>query len=157
MNNTNTTTHTALVHKKDAEGALIIDALTGHIIQDPMERPDWSEGLSVALLGERLGYYNTRLGHHFTDDMKKPEAYAYEDLGWIGVDGEGDPLEIEADAEHRMSVIAEVLGVNREDGTVTGTVAAEVEIAFDKERTGDEVAALELAQSHGFEQATGTR
>lgn len=149
---------TILVHKKDAEGALIINALTGHIQQPLDERPEWSEGLTLALLSERHGYYTKRLGSGYTGSMQSPETIAYEDLGWIGVDAEGEPVELDADAEHRMGVIAEVLGITRTDNLsdtgALGTFVAEVEIAMDRERTPQEVAAFEHAQQEGFK--TGT-
>lgn len=168
MNATETTTtnvtpiseRTILVHKKDAEGSLTINALTGHILTEPGERPDWSEGLTLALMAERHGFYSSRLGHHYSDEMKKPDALSYEDLGWIGVDAAGDPIEIEADAEHRMTVISEILGIERTDDLSTptlvskGRVLAEVEIAMDKERTAEEHAAFEHAQEVGFKDGT---
>jgi hypothetical protein len=51
-----------IVHKKDAEGALIIGSLSGRVIQPIMEQPEWAEGLVVALLSERHEFYMTRLG-----------------------------------------------------------------------------------------------
>ena len=100
-----------LVHKKDCEGGLIIGSLSGRIIQPIMERPDWSEGLSVALLAERHEFYVTRLG---TPPGESP-MIAFEDLGWVGVDAEGNAIELEADSEFRMDAVAESVGVLRTD------------------------------------------
>lgn len=100
-----------MVHKKGEEGALIIGSLSGRIIQPLMERPDWAEGLTVALLAERHEFYVSRLG---TAPGESPMLH-FEDLGWIGVDAEGEALELTADSEFRMDVLAETLGVIRTD------------------------------------------
>lgn len=159
IDNTNQTPagqRTVLVHKADAEGALIINALSGQIEQDPMERPEWAEGLACGLTGERHKFYTDRLGPYYTDEQKLTDTLAFEDLGWLAVDPEGNPVELEADAEHRMSVVAEVLGMNRPDDLweptqiTRGRILAEVEIGMDRERTEGEVAALERAQEQGF-------
>lgn len=150
----------AIVHKSDAEGGLIIDRLTGHVIQPLMERPEWAEGLTLALLAERHGFYTTRLGPLYTAEMKNPEIFEFADLGWIGTTAEGEAVEIEADAEHRMEVIAKVTGVDRETGAhETGkgwNLAAEVEVAMDQHRTDAEAAALLTSQEQAFDRKTGT-
>jgi hypothetical protein len=153
---------TVLIHKKDAEGALIVNAMTGIIQQDQNDRPEWAEGLSTALLSERLQFYTTRLGPHFTDELRNPDVLAFEDLGFIGVDEEGEPIELEADAEHRMETISTVFGIDRERnedgvGTHTGYTVSEVEIGMQSTRSQEEQAAFERAAEQGFERQTGTR
>lgn len=152
---------TSLVHKKDAEGALVINAMTGIITQPVDERPEWAEGLTCALLTERHKFYNDRLGPQYAAAHNMPEAYAFEDLGWIAVDADGEPVELEADAEHRMTVLAEVLGIDRtadlsahdaatgEDTAGKGEQAA---VIIDMQHAYDdaEVHALEKAQSADF-------
>lgn len=152
---------TALVHKKDAEGALVINATTGIITQPVDERPEWAEGLTCALLIERHKFYSDRLGPQYAKDHYMPDAYAFEDLGWIAVDAEGEPLEIDADTEHRMSVIAEVLDIDRtadlsahdeatgEDTAGKGEQAA-VLIDMQHDYSDEEAHALEKAQSADF-------
>ncbi|MCW2317096.1 hypothetical protein M2322_002650 [Rhodoblastus acidophilus] len=107
-------TKTLLVHKDDCEGALIIDALTGVITQPINERPEWAEGLAVALLAERTGWYAKRLGPDYAKTHAAPDVLNFADLGWLGVDAEGSPVELDAAAEHRMAMIAEHLGVHRD-------------------------------------------
>lgn len=98
-----------LVHKKGQEGALAIGSLSGRIVTPIMERPDWSEGLAVADLAERHDFYTSRLGR----DMPMGDLVAFEDLGWVAIDGSGEQTVIEADTEHRMDIIAEATGVHR--------------------------------------------
>ncbi|MBK3400407.1 hypothetical protein [Methylobacterium ajmalii] len=139
------------VHKTDEEGVLFINALSG-VVQQPIEdRPEWADGLSCALLAERHGWYASRLGSQYADEHKMPEVFNYADLGWIGVTEEGEAVEIAADDEFRMEVISEVIGADRDEGTITGEGRTEVELSLDRTRTGDEVAALEHAQEQGFE------
>lgn len=140
------------VHKIDSEGVLLINAMTGQVQQPLDERPEWSEGLACALLAERHGWYSKRLGAQYADEHKQPEAFAYEDLGWLGVDEDGEPVELSADEEHRMETIAGALGLDREEGEIRGKTLAEVELSLDRERTEGEVAALEEAQEQGFQE-----
>lgn len=148
---------THLVHRTDHEGALQINATTGIIVTPNDERPDWADGLTCALLNERHQFYASRLGEAgYTETMRNPEVLNYADLGWIAVDEAGDEVEIEADAEHRMQTLADLIGVDRETGEITGTVMAEAEIAFDKQRSPEEMAAFEQSQEAGFDKATAT-
>lgn len=137
-----TTGKVALVHKDGAEGALAIDAITGQVLPNQHDRPDWAEGLVAALLAERHGFYAKRLGSKYADEHAHPEAYQFADLGWVGVDAEGLEVELAADDEYRMDVLAKVLGADRESGTIGGTIA-EHEIARDANRSADEAKALE--------------
>lgn len=152
---------TIMVHKDNEEGALLIDRATGIINQSNDERPEWSDGLTTALLAERHSFYNERLGPAYTEAMQQPDMLNYADLGWLTVDTEGDAKEIEADAEFRMNVIAAATGIDREEGFDKPGLGMEgsgheVEIALDKNRTADEQAALEESQRTGFNEATGT-
>lgn len=99
-----------LVQKEGAEGGLVIGSLSGQITQSIMERPEWSEGLATALIAERHGFYQSRLGH-----VPSPGILNFEDLGWVCVNAEGDEFQIEADAEFRMNVIASATGTVRTD------------------------------------------
>lgn len=111
---------TIFVHKKDAPGGIQLDAYTGNITTPPADRPDWCEGLVTALLTERYTFYNSRLGPEYAKQHALPDAIAFEDLGWIvinsestDIDGEDGLIELQADAEFRMSVIAAVTGIDR--------------------------------------------
>jgi len=104
-----------LVHKKGAEGGLAIGSLSGRILTPIMERPDWAEGLAVALLAERHEFYLSRLGPVFAEQRAADTVIPFEDLGWVATDAEGEQIELEADSEHRMDVIAEATGVIRTD------------------------------------------
>lgn len=151
---------TLLVHRKDHEGAVQINATTGIIVTANDERPEWSDGLTVALINERDQFYTSRLGPAYTNEMRRPEVLEYADLSWIGVDEEGHEVEIEADAEHRMQTLADIVGVDRSaDATAEhtkGTILAEAEVAYDRERTFEEQAALEQAQQERVGKLTGT-
>lgn len=160
------TGHTALVHRKDHEGMLQIDAFTGQVLPEQHERPEWAEGLIMAMLAERHTFYGSRLGPLYSEDMKSPEALAFEDLTWLGVetredrDNAGDEITIEYDPEHRMEVMSSVVGIaSREatdtadlDGLVEGAKVS-VEMAYDNTRTGEEAKALIDATEEGFGEA----
>lgn len=104
-----------IVHKADHAGALHIDARTGEILTPLSERPEWADNYAVALLAERTGWYEQRLGKQLPETLTRPEMLDTADLGWIAFDAEGDEVEIEADADHRMDILAGILNVNRED------------------------------------------
>lgn len=145
----------AHVHKKDAEGMLMIDAFTGQVIPDQHDRPEWADGLVLAQLAERHTFYTTRLGANYADAHKDPEVFAFEDLGWLGLNMEdGEETVIAADNEFRMEVIANVLGIDRETGAIEGALA-EAEVYADDTRSPAELAALEQAQATAFSK-TGT-
>lgn len=149
-----------IVHRTECEGAITVDRETG-IITTPMnERPDWAEGLAVAHLAERLGFWNTRLGK-LTPEMIRPDMVAFEDLGWTVAEEDGSPGEIAADTEFRLNALAEMMGhgldldAAGETTMAPGyTVVAEVQVD-DGLRDTDEVAAYEQAQKAGFKHATG--
>ncbi len=106
---------TVLVHKVNEEGALVLDAITGRITTPLDERPEWSDGLAVAMFNERDQFYSSRLGDKYTAEHKHPEMIAYQDLTWLGAgENEGEAVEIEADADYRMEVVSEILGIDRE-------------------------------------------
>lgn len=154
---TTTSEPTLIVHRADHEGVLQVNGLTGIIVTPNDERPDWADGLTCALLNERNEFYTQRLGAGFTAAMRTPEAgLHYEDLGWVAVDEAGDEVEIEADSEHRMQFIADLVGIDRESGEIKGNVLAEVEVAMDRNRSPEEMAAFEQSQEQGFDKATGT-
>lgn len=141
-----------LVHKLGDEGTITIDNLTGGIVTPIDERPDWAEGLANALPRERETFYKTRLGEDIAA-TNKPDAIAFEDLAWVGVDGEGDLVELSADHEFRMEVVKEFLGIDEETGEMTKDgwrTVAEVEIALDNVRTSEEASAITEELSKGF-------
>lgn len=145
----------ALVHKKDHEGMLQIDAFTGAVLPEQHDRPEWADGLALAQLAERHTFYVNRLGPQYADEHKSPELYAFEDLGWLGVNMETqDEITIPADDEFRMDVVAQVLGIDRETGDVKAALT-ETEIARDDTRTDAEMRDLLESQKEGFA-ATGT-
>ncbi len=161
------------VHKKDHEGILEIDAMTGQVLPGQHDRPEWAEGLFIAQLTERHSYYLSRLGTSYPEEMKNPDLMAYEDLAWLGSDtkatdeetGEdGKPFAIEADAEHRLDTVARILGIERDADKVEASDNAgfeldsvvEVEIMADNTRTEAEQKAFIEAQEAGFKEATGT-
>lgn len=153
---------TTPVHKRDDEGVLFINSLNGLVTQPVDERPEWAEGLTAALLIERGKFYSDRLGPRYAKEHANPEVYAFEDLGWTAIDADGEPIELEADPEFRMSVVAEVLGIDRTadlsahaKGTGEDTAGAHEQAAvlidLHKEYTSEEMHALEQAQAAEFD------
>lgn len=108
-------TNRIIIHKADHEGALHIDARTGEILTRMAERPEWADGYAVALLAERTGWYEQRLGENLPERLYRPEILDAADLGWIAFDAEGEEVEIEADTDHRMDILADILNVDRSD------------------------------------------
>lgn len=137
---------TIMVHREGEEGGLVISALTGEITTPQDERPAWADGLTVALLAERHGYYSKRLGGQYTPTMQHPDLLNYADLDWLAVDEDGEAVEIEHSGDHRMEVISTTIGFDRETGDVSGKVLAEVEIITDDHRTASELSAYEKSK-----------
>lgn len=147
---------TITVHKEGDEGTLQIDRDTGQITGPAIdERPDWADGLAVAQVQERVGFYESRLGakHSAIAGIKNAEGIAYQDLGWVGSSPEhGGDVELDADSDYRMDAVAKLLGVDREDfqtEALFGKTVAEVEIAADYIRSRDDATVMndELARS----------
>lgn len=101
-----------MIHKNGEEGGFHIDAMTGAILTPSNERPDWADGLATAMLAERVGHYERALGHHLPETMRTPQAINYADLSWVGVDAEGDEVEIEASQDFRSEVISTILEID---------------------------------------------
>lgn len=153
---------TIAVHKKDAEGILLIDAFTGQVLPDSLQgeggRPEWAtySGLVMAMLTERLLWHSSRLGGTMSPEQAQPEVLAFEDVTWLALNTEdGEETVIEADDEFRMEILSAALGINRETGDITGTLLADIEVASDNTRSAAELAMLEEAQQERF-QKTGT-
>jgi hypothetical protein len=155
------------VHKKDMEGVLEIDALTGQVLPEQHDRPEWADGLVLAQLTERHSYYLYRLGPAYPEELKAPDLLAFEDLAWLGaetattdanIDSEDAGVyELEADAEFRLDTIARILGIERDpDKAPLGLQDGEVEIMQDNSRTTAEQQAFMDAQEERFSAATGT-
>lgn len=123
-------TNTILVHKTDEAGAIIVDRMTGSILTPSNERPDWAEGLAAAMLAERVGWYENRLGKNLPDTLRSPHACNYADLSWVGVDAEGDEVEIEAAAEYRMTTLAAIMELDLDADNFELPVSGEVAHAF---------------------------
>lgn len=143
------------IHKANHEGAFHIDALTGQVVTPVDDRPDWAEGFAVALLGERTGWYEQRLGQHLPDSIRKPEMIDASDLGWIGFDHEGSEVEIEADGDHRMDVLAGLLNIDREDfdgGALLENTLAEAEANHTYTTHPTDEATLEEVEGKSFEE-----
>ena len=132
------------VHRKDAEGTLMLERGTGIIVTPIMERPEWAEGLAIALLDEHREWYLKRTGKY-----EEPVVFRFMDLGWVGMTEDEGSAEIFADPEVRQERLAHMLGVNRETGDIAGALA-DVEHAFDQERSPEEASAIEDSQAEGF-------
>jgi hypothetical protein len=127
------------VHKEGEEGTITIDSLTGIVKpHEGQEAPLWADGLTCALLQERVAYYfgndkqAPRLDRQrFEQQIMGVDTISFEDLGWVAVDPEGATVELEADGDHRMQVIADLLGIDR---SAEPTEAYEIEVANDTTR-----------------------
>lgn len=97
--------------KAGHEGGIHIDALSGQVIQEG-ELPAWAEGYVVAALSERTGWYEKRLGIQLPEAIRKPEVILVDDLEWLGLDGEGDEVHIEASNDTRMECLAKHMGLD---------------------------------------------
>lgn len=146
---------TVIVHKDGDEGTLQINARTGKIVTPNDQQPAWAEGLTVALVQERVTFYEKRLGAEstaFKTLMGQTEAIEFSDLGWLGVDAQQQELEITADPSYRSEVIAKALGIDTESGDMTGKALAEREVSRENRgRTQSEIEALEDSVRAGFQ------
>lgn len=144
----------AVIHNPGHEGALVLDKLTGVILTPIMERPEWADGLAVALLSEHRQFYLSRTGKY-----NEPDLYELQDLGFVGVNEQGDEVEIYATHEFRMDRLNMLLGGvwNREEGlTDIEGALAEQELALDHQRTEGEAGAMTEAGANLTER-TGTK
>lgn len=150
--NTNGTPIT--VHKEGEEGVLLVDRLEGKILTPHDQRPDWAEGLTVALIQDRLFWYEKRFGKEstaFKAIADETVAIEFSDLSWLGVDAEQEPLMVDFSADYRSEVVAKVLGVNTDDATMTRPALAERELHRENPpRTQAERDALEQSLKEGF-------
>lgn len=155
---------TVQVHKQDEEGMLAIDAFTGQVIMNE-DTPEWAKdaGLVVAQLTERHVFYGHRLGEAYANEHQQPDIMAFEDLGWLCLvdNGTAEPHEaiLLADDEHRMNVVAEVLGISRDadDQTNAEPLGADasgwsMEQYSNQTRSQAELDALEAARIQKFEE-----
>ena len=129
-----------VVHRAGQEGTILVCAADGEIVTPIDFRPDWAEGLVVAMLAERLGFYQKRVGPKAAEELRRADAIAFEDLGWIGMTDHGS-VEIEPDSDVRADRVAAALGVDREAFDTEQdfkNVVAEVEIDMDFSRTVEE-------------------
>lgn len=151
---------TVQVHKEGEEGMLAIDAFTGQVIMND-DTPEWAKdlGLVVAQLTERHIFYGNRLGPDYAAAHQQPEVLAFEDLGWLCLvdNGTAEPHEavVQADSEHRMNVVATVLGIDR-DVDATEPMGADasgwsMEVYSNETRSQAELDALEAARIQQFE------
>lgn len=142
-----------LVHKEGEEGIIHIDLDTGIITTPLDERPDWADGLASAIPHERSRWYEQRLGPQYAAEHKSPEAMVFQDLSWIGVDDEGDEVELSADLDYRQEVLAKVLGLDLDEGEFRSHIVTELEMSADRRRTPAEAAeiAAELGKSFGLD------
>ncbi|MFT3671276.1 hypothetical protein [Aestuariivirga sp.] len=93
------------------EGSFQIDALTG-MVQNPQDVPEWATGVVTGLLAERARHYDARLGAAGANAHLDNPLVEFSDLGWVGVDNEGDEVSIDANDETRREIVAKLLGLN---------------------------------------------
>lgn len=93
------------------EGSFQIDALTG-MVQDTSQVPEWATGVVTATLAERADYYQKRVGAEKAAEHLNSQLVQFNDLGWVGVDAEGDEVSIDAGEEVRRANVAKLLGMS---------------------------------------------
>lgn len=94
-------------------GGFVISSLSGEILTPPNERPEWAGGVVQAQLAERIGWYEKRIGEHLAEQRRVPDFINFQDLGWVGVDAEGDVVAIDPDNQFRMEILAEYLEIDK--------------------------------------------
>ncbi|RWI06838.1 MAG: hypothetical protein EOQ89_03655 [Mesorhizobium sp.] len=145
-----------IITKTGEEGAILVDHLEGKVLTAADERPEWADGLAYAMLAERSGWYEKRLGRQLSAELARPEAMVFEDLEWIGIDAEGDEVHLEADIDYRMDKLAELMGIDREDfdgekNFKNAIASAEATHTYSTQPTSE--ATLEEAEGKSFEEA----
>lgn len=144
-----------IITKTGEEGAILVDRLEGKVITAADERPEWADGLANAMLAERSGWYEKRLGKQLSAELARPETLAFEDLEWIGIDAEGDEVHLEADQDYRMDKLAEMMGIDREDfdgekNFKNAIASAEANHTYTTQPTSE--ATLEEAEGKSFDE-----
>lgn len=139
---------TLTVHKEGAEGTLQIDRLTGKILTPLADKPDWAQGLASAIPQERVTFYMQRFGTEGSEieAVKNADAVAMQDLSWVGLDAAQEAVELPADHEHRLQVVAKVLDL---DSATGNKIERELDMENSR-RSPEEQAAMEKATQQGF-------
>lgn len=158
----NTTGKHIIVHKTGEEGAMMIDSRTGSILTPSNERPMWADGYAAAMLGERVGWYEKRLGEHLPDKLRSPEVLNVVDLSWVAIDSDLNEVEIEHDPEFRQNLLSQIMeiGTSAEDFDKfleTYSVGVELEHTYQTHPVSEET--LREAEGTSFQEvavANGT-
>lgn len=100
------------IHKHGEEGGLHIDATSGLITTPNEERPLWANGYAVADLADYRQWVSSRFGDGAPDHLKAPQLLEVGMFAWVGIDEEGDEVEIQADDTVRTSELATALGLD---------------------------------------------
>lgn len=153
----NTTGKHIIVHKTGEEGAMMIDARTGSILTPSNERPVWADGYAAAILGERVGWYEKRLGEHLADKLRSPEVLNVVDLSWVALDENLDEVEIEHDPEFRQNLLSQIMeiGTSAEDFDKlleTYSVGAELAHTYETHPASEET--LREAEGASFQEVS---
>lgn len=146
------------VMKDGHEGGIHID-IEGKVTTPTDERPEWADGYAVALLGERIGWYEKRVGSQLPESMRRPEVLLADDVEWIGLDQEGAEVHIEANGDTRMTILAGLLEIDREDPSAKSILdkaiaRASVDETYSTQPTSE--ATLEEAEGKSFEEVGRT-
>lgn len=110
-----------IVHKEGEPGTLELSP-SGRVVTEPFNRPDWAGNVVLANLAERNMFYQTRLGAELAEPLVTTNIINVLDLGFVALDDEGNEVELIADSEYRMNMLATTLGVDRETGDIEGAV-----------------------------------
>lgn len=148
---------TVLVHKENEEGTIQVRVSDGKIITPLDQRPDWAEGLAVALVQDRLSWYERRLGKEssaFKALEASQEAIEFSDLDFLGVDAEQQELEVYHDPATRSEFVAKALGIDTEvydeDKGIQGNLAEREVSRETMGMSATEINEMAEAQNKGF-------
>jgi hypothetical protein len=99
------------VTKNGEEGILTLDKGDGRLLTKHEEMPEWGNGLVMAMLAERIGYYNVKLGadHELVKAHLASETVAFEDISWMARSDGGEDKDILADGEVRLQNVNSIL------------------------------------------------
>ena len=148
------TTKFIIVHKNGEEGMLLVDRKTGKVASASNEAPIWADGLLVAALASRTGWYEQRLGSHLPDELRSPRAINADDLDWVALDAEGDIVEIEAVMEYRTQMLGELLEIDLESDDLEqqiegATAGALVDFTYQDQPNDEKTLAEAAGQDFG--------
>jgi hypothetical protein len=153
------------ITKNNQEGILTIDKADGRLLTKHEELPEWTEGLVMAMLAERIGYYNNKLGadHELVKAHLSSETVAFEDISWMSRTSGGADEDILADEEVRLQNVQSILtdmgvvAVAGEDTIIQGSVGKITRAELEEMRGDGPAVSLKDAQATTADMASAAQ